>query len=215
MAENLPVNFAIPGETSVGSYSFSELLNSQGYIDFYLGLNTAGALTEFTYYAKTSITEISFASTGGAWTAGSTLDFDTLVRKPITVRGTAIATIPTWKGGTSNNGIRCVVSVCKYDGSTTTVLASDTTNENGPDTAERYQYLTGEIAIPETNFKIGEYLRIRVVIYYRSTQTTSYVKMGHDPSNQSLASTGSSGVAWNSSTLSKQAKIVIPFKVDI
>ena len=214
-AQNLPINFAIPAEGSVASYSFSELLSGSGYVEFYLGLNDTGMLTEFQYYSKTSLTEYSSADNNSVWTSAGSLDFKQRVNKPVSVAGKAVATIPTWKSNNSSTGVRCVVSIGKYDGVTTTILASGTTNQNGQSTAEVYKYLTAEIDVPKTNFKIGEYLVVRVETYVATEQTTSYFKIGHDPSNQSLSDTGSSGVAWNSSTLSKSARCVIPFEVEV
>lgn len=78
----VPINFAIPGESAVASYSYTDIINGTGIMTFYGGITH---LDGTTFLVSNQINGYSFKLI-----ATSTITFETTVfNTPRTVRGTA------------------------------------------------------------------------------------------------------------------------------
>ena len=166
----MPVNFAVPGETALASYSFSELLTGLGYQIFYPG----GYRDEETTYNY--LIDRQFYGTGNQATADNTDVYDyeeydtSTFNIPRAVQG-RVNVIFAVKHVTVHGGQGSVVNtsaellVVHTDDSTTS-LGSATSERWGNQTGGSTNYKNTSVAfdVDLTNIKIGEKLRIKLGI---------------------------------------------------
>lgn len=218
MADNLPVNFPIPGEQALATYNFSDFAQSRGVVKFYL-LSTKDS-TGLTY--KLSEQQIGspnydtnnlqiFVSSGPNTTNNIDVDFDlTSFNNPVTIEGKAIVFLGFEYNRTGANGtLIFTLKLRKWDGSTETDIATVTSETF---TTSSKGHLTIPITIPNTHFKIGETLRFSVLAaLVAGSSTSSEVAIGIDPLNRD-----STNISPSSDTSEyTQSYINIPFRITL
>jgi hypothetical protein len=132
MADNLPINFAVPTENIINSYSSIDLVSGFGILTLY-GMSAIGedaseyALTNQITHSGGSVTFTGLADTSSQWVdfdgGNFTIDSDP-VSKNITINGEVMIEVAVGvrcTGNTVGYGIKSV-TVQKYDGTTATNL---------------------------------------------------------------------------------------------
>lgn len=223
----IPDTFRRTGNRVVETYDYFDIAEGTGVIEFELGTSNdsssitltdsiSGILNRNSFYSQ----DIEQLETGYVGTTGTNpiidVDFDLVqFNIPKTVKGTAIATINSYYAdlaGAPQSVYYTYVRVVKWDGASETEIGKCyNTNHTGP--AVYNQTDTYKIDLTETNFKVGETLRVNVIInYYYSLggAHSSNVAFGCDPKNKD-------GTYINPSTdtpaTTTSAKIKIPFKI--
>lgn len=184
MADALPINIPIPSESVLANYDSIEVLSGVGYVSYYAGkTNNGNVLSTIKFYAFPRNTE-------GKNATPVDLDFDVLVNRPLTIKGKAIFNFAYY---VSTTGAGCsgyfTVRIRKWDGVTETEIA----NANSP-TISSTTYSMGAVSmdVPQTNFKIGEYLRISVISSVTAAGGNEVIGVYHDPNSLTTATeTGS------------------------
>ncbi len=228
----IPDTFGIRGERVVASYDYFDIAEGTGVIEFELGTahdtqtspapssdNTAGILNTNTFYSQ----DIEQLETGYDGTTGANpiidYDFDLVqFNLPKTIRGTAIATVNSYYadlGGVAQNVYYTIIKIIKWDGSSETEIGSCyNTRHTGPTVYNKTD--TYKIDLTETKFKVGDILRVNVVINYFYSggggTHNSNVAIGSDPKNRD-------GTYIKPSTddpaTTTRSTIKIPFRIDL
>ena len=227
----VPIVFRSSGANNT-LYEFTDIASQTGYITLYAsthindGTNIVFRLSNFvssshTRNASQGLSTYS-STTADAFTKIIDLDFDILLNKSMTLRGTAIINVPfrIHESGTGNCVGYILARIRKWDGATETEIASGTGKEDEFNTTAAY--LMASISIPITAYTIpgGNYLRITIEGWAKNTvsgQTTKF-EIAHDPAGR-LAPTHGSGAAafneeWNSS-YSTVLKAFMPLKIEL
>lgn len=220
MAEVMPINFPLPSESAIASYSYSDLAEQTGVQLFYAATCSTGefVLTQNSFNSasvETLSTEADFDA--AVFDLILDKDFDlTPFNAPQTIRGYAyinffVAGIRT--GGAGNIHYQLQALIRKWDGSTETEIASNAVVEFNPGTADA-RHICLRVTIPETHFKIGENLRLTIKGWGRggTAGTTVKICIGHDPMNRDGTYIIPSTDVPESTT---QFKLWIPFKLDL
>lgn len=217
MAENLPVNIAIPPGLAITSYSFTDISEGTG-IRAYNGANaytTAGVasymLTTQTPYSTTVTT--SGACTGfTAYTKVIDNDFDVALNLPMDLKGNVFVTVThsiASASATQTAQQYVYVKIRKYDGTTETEVASasgavllspvGTANESA--TSKKR---TDTLKIPVTSithYAPGETFRCTVETWVALSNSgmQGVSRICHDPQNRNdpegIIVVGSSGAS--------------------
>lgn len=210
MASQLPVNFAIPGEGAIASYSWQEVAAKTGYNTFYLanfnddlyGLTTNTILSKYASVVLNNTVEY---------------DFDFLFNSQVTLEGNAYLALPIifykYAPGAVTT-IEIVATIYHYDGSTETSLGSSTETISSLQSigdSSITQYFTAKIPISQKNFKAGETLRVNI---NPGSASSGVAYLGCDPGNRGEAffNPGSGYVTITTDVLSK---VEVPFKIDL
>lgn len=198
MADNLPVNFPIPGSSNLANYDFYDLATGTGYKDFYgADLITGAGTTSYILTTKTI-----YANTGYSqfYEAAGDRDFDLSLAVPLTIEGDCVFVLPC--SSPSNVNVTVTIKFYKVDaGSVETQIGSDVSkavvlnNSTG--------LFSGTLVLPNTRLKAGEKLRINVTT--ASPGGTKYFNIFHDPMNRTIS-------ALISTTIT-QFKISLPIKI--
>jgi len=216
MAEVMPINFPLPSESAVASYSYSDLAEGTGVTMFYLlATNGDNILSQNQIYSDV----IEYSTSAHALTTDFVknldVDFDlTAFNAPRTVKGTAYTnfTFHQWKSGTQVVTSKFTIKVRKWDGVTETEIGNATTAEI-TDT-DGYKLTALAIPLTETNFGIGDVLRVTVEGWDKeaAADSTNVLTFGQDPMNRDghyiIPST-------DNPVSTTQFKIWIPFKIDL
>lgn len=237
MANTLPENFPVPSEPAVASYDYRDIADGAGIVEFY-GYHSIDNTTEkygltdtalYSNYIWTSET----ANNAAAFAKELDLDFDlSAFNTPRTIKGTGTFVFSFGSGSVSTAGtqsdIYVIIKVRKWDGSTETEIAngqSETDRLGNLDGNGYYDYRTVnvQITIPETEFKIGEQLRVTVelwaqqiganacsVFFFHSPKDISTTKAAED-TRWLVPSDSSAGYGLKTS----QFIAKIPFKIDL
>ncbi|MFA5051312.1 MAG: hypothetical protein WC499_04330 [Patescibacteria group bacterium] len=200
MAENLPVNFAIPSESSIASYNWTDIAEGTG-VRVIQGFNTetaSGKLHHLSAYATESNNVETRLTTGD-----DTLTFNMSVfNHPQRIGGTGIIQF-AGRFETGVGGSMSVFVAKLYKVSTaTTELCSVSLPLAGSDATRRY---VAPLTIPATHFKKGDYLRLTINVKYNAGAFT----IGHDPANKDGT------YITPASTYSTKFELLIPFKLDL
>lgn len=208
----VPIVYRKSVESAVASYDATDILNGTGIISFYAGIASTNKLLSSTrFYSGTGYTT-SGVITSGAVEKYLDLDFDVLINKPITLKGTCIASVPVQifkLNITGETNARVDVYVRKWDGSTETFVASGSSAVLTI-SAQNYSYkmASASMNIPTTSLKKGEYLRVTTEGWGGSTDSNNTITLGHDPM-------GVLDSVWTSTTVAPTSVIQLPFRIDL
>lgn len=188
----------------IASYNYTDIAAGTGITNFYAGeVSISGSsisriLSNVEFYSNSISTE-DYTGTDTSYTEKFDLDFDVLINKNFVIEGKTNVNIPVMIGITgSNDGASMsayvVVKLRKWDGTTETEIASNTTKlfyaENAVGADEEtavYDISAVYLDIPQTIFKTGEYLRLTCIGYAKRVQDGTYhFKLGYDPMNRSI-----------------------------
>lgn len=175
MAEILPVNFAIPGEASVVSYSYSDIADGSGIVNLYAtsfsdSTGTYGVLTNqiMPVPNTSSAGNSATISAQGADTKLIDDDKDIVFNVPKILRGKVLVNL-AWSAGDSSCSsfeAYAIVRCRKWDGTTETELASvQTTTISGSVNSTYYRSEQMYFTVPTTHFAKGETLRFTIEIW--------------------------------------------------
>lgn len=177
MADNLPINFNIPSEGAIASYSWTDVASGLGYVTLYLTSHEVDHVTAFSLIDAT----IAGKRYGSGWYSTTYQAFDSSgFNTPRTVKGKMY-----FSGQMCNTAVNAPIYAKVYHvtaaGVETEIGAENYTDSNL--TAGYPFCLCWNIA--ETDFKIGEYIRIYVKtsnLHYISTDPSGTVPAGFYPS---------------------------------
>jgi len=186
----VPTNFQALSNV-LPTYNFIDVIAGTGYVNFYAGTTVdLKLLSNFTYYSDVVYEN---GSAPGS-TANSQVfdnDFDVLLNRPMSIQGLGIINVPVYMGIT-NGSMFIRVYVRKWDGASETDIV---TNDSRVDTVTGYGMLAIDVNVPQTHFKIGEYLRLTVQLYTTNNDVAAKtVQYAHDPKNRSAGWDGTGAV---------------------
>jgi len=227
----VPVNFAIPGESAVASYSWTDIASGLGYVTFY-GFKSVDDTTGHYILSKNPSYSDEVATLGTSvdsrtYTEVLDLDFDTSEFKlPQTIEGAGYVQIALSTNGADTKTINyyAIAKLRKWDGVTETEISSGQSREMELIQTTNYGW-DGEnsniyLDIPKTVFKKGEILRLSIFVYSKSTQFNAQQALAHSPNNQEDATKGADPkgpvnlTGFDNYNYSK-LKIDLPFKINL
>ena len=200
---------------SIASYDYTDLASGTGIQTFYIAngeISTGDQLflTEQTLISNDKLRTYFVSiggSIGGVWTKVIDEDYDlTLFNVPKQIKGKLTVQIPFGGHRVEGGTLRIIVKLAKYSGTTETIIA--TLQSQDVAMANGYNNLPGLMtgAITETHFSTGDILRVIVELWGHSLgNTNEWIYFGCDPSN----------TQYDANITQTQAKILVPFKLDI
>jgi len=223
MADTLPLNFPIPSEGIIASYDYLDIADGIGYVKYFACKDQAEYfLTRQTI--PSDIIELTGAVDGNETPAKLTLNFDVEMKAPRTLKGRAYAAIPAIaQGGSTGAGLThnvyYKVYFKHYDGSTETTLGSGTsatktiTGSSGQ-TLNHDEYLVVGADCTQTDFAIGDKIRITLEIYaWQSSATYGSYYVGIDPLGRTTVYTSLTSGASSANKITS-SYFLVPFKVN-
>lgn len=217
MADVLPVNFPVPSEAAVATYSFQDLLTNTGTIVLYGATAKDDGTTNVVYFLTSnpgygswlawSREQISGTSDG---VFAANADFDYEVQTTIHIVGTGHVLIPFYvSGGTGNANIGATLSLYHVaTDSTETQLATGSIEPAGaPGTDMPLRFQCGTMALLNLNkvFKKGEKIRLSIDSAAVSGTSTPVGYIGHDPIARSAAA------AWEHTPM----QLLLPVRINL
>lgn len=200
MAANLPVNFPIPGESAVASYSWTDISEGTGIVNFY-GYSSRNNTT-ITYRLTQSLPESendTLVDQNGQINFND-YDFDlTPFNAPRKLKGQAMVTGSySWIEGLADREAYLTATLKKWDGSTETDIGSSRTQTLTATTPETG--FTFCFDLTPTSFAIGDVLRLTITV----------------GNSAGTADNGNKSV-WtiNTNPTDKQLKLSVPFNIDL
>jgi len=231
----VPINFNIPGEPAVASYDWTDVASGTGMITFYLGglKDSTGIgyiLYENVFIPNKERNTTSFNSQGrftrvetdvAVFTKVIDLSFDlSSFNTPRTLGGTCLFEIPCSSDILSSDRATEHYIICKVQNSTTVLLTSQSATRAPGTGVSEQEYFCWRGTLPQSNFKRGETLRLVVEVWGRrsagGSENVAFM-LGHDPLNDEcpLIDTSSAIKKVNIADGKSQAKVTIPFKLDL
>lgn len=179
MADNLPINFPIPGSPVIASFDGSDIATGTQFITFYLAdlyitATDTKMLVENVVYSDVGYSESQ---------AAQDIDFDLSFVKPMTIEGDAKINIFLSSSGANSSAVTCKlyhVSVAAVETQIGTTAAKTQSFNN--DT--RVWGINQVIA--KTRFNSGE--KFRISITAAATVGAQWVGILHDPQNRTTLS---------------------------
>ena len=212
MANIMPINIPLPQEPIMANYNWTDVASGVGFVTFDLFQTDNSTATEYRISDNVLGGEGSHAPVSSG-TVTFTFDSSPL-GTPRVMMGTAFALFSqaVWSTGGSGNSasVYAVVSICKWDGTNETVLATQTTSTLSRVSALEAVTRSLGFSIAKTNFKIGEQIRIKVAVT-SAISGTGRTRTIWDPLNRD--SGGEASIT--ASTNPTYFKINIPFKIDL
>ena len=194
----VPLNFQAISNV-LANYNFVDIASGTGYINFYAGTTVdLKLLSNNTFYSDAIVSSVALGQNTGA-TLIIDYDFDVLLNRPLDIEGLGIVNTPLGATSTTTEtvAIYAIISFSKWDGSSESVIVSNTSSTindgNGPTSA--YGITATDLTIPLTHFKIGEYIRLTVQVYASHTGTNAATGiLGHDPKSRVTGFDGTGAV---------------------
>jgi hypothetical protein len=218
MAEQLPLNFQIPPESAIASYSWQELADGTGYVTLYAYATDTGSafayrLSKSTTYCESNKGYTTYSSNYYTRTniASTPITFYlSAFNFPRTIQGNMIISF-TWSTYTGGAGY------CQYKASVLKNGVSIANQSSIQKSVPGGTYKYGgthclSITIPATNFSKGDILGVTI----ESTSTSGgSIYLHHDPMNRDWTESGGSDVGVSAATNPTIIKLELPFKVDL
>lgn len=219
MAEVMPINFPLPAENAVASYSYTDLAEGTGVTMFYLlATNGDNILSQNQIYSDVIELNSGSHALTNTFVKNQDVDYDlTAFNAPRTVKGTAYMnfTYHIYKSGSQIVTAYWTIKVRKWDGVTETEIGNASTPEiNSSVTGEAYDLTALAIPLTQTHFAIGDVLRVTVEGYDKeaAADSTNNLIIGQDPMNRD----GTYIIPSTDDPVSiTQTKIWIPFKLNL
>jgi hypothetical protein len=205
----LPINFAIPGESIVVTYNYTDVVSGRGILALYGAKFEDGTycLSPNTFYPTT------VATTAGNNTA-TDIDLDITIVRPFTISGDCIINVPLvlWNGsgGPLSPSSDVTINLYSVDGVTETALGTavaQTISGTYAATSGGWFMISGKIAVTNKVMQSGQKIRLNIVA--TAPGGSGFVYVGHDP----MARSGTQEGVGNWTTA--QLKILIPQKMEI
>lgn len=220
MADTMPVNFAIPSESAVASYGWTDLASGTGYVRYYGGNTTATTfILSENAFTSTKVFESLFVALDNTPTKRIDNDYDILLNLPRTLKGKAFVTVPimirTAGSSAKTWNMYIIAKIRKWDGATETEIANgtSTTFTVAASSAANYPAIISvDIDVTETVFKAGETLRLTIETWGWADQDATYC-YGHDPKQRAYGGFDSSTLTFGTTSTTLEA--FMPFKVEL
>lgn len=158
MADQLPINFAIPQESSIASYSWSDIADGTGFVLFYgvISRTGKGLINIWLPNDDQDPSAETNDFTGGDY------DYDTSqFNSPRTIGGTAWITQGANADGVANLSIKAELFLVR--GVTETSISAQQTSSSLNTTQP--EAVTFQMPIAETNLQKGDKIRLTLTIY--------------------------------------------------
>lgn len=176
MADQLPLNIAIPPEPTLATYSYTDIADGTGVIKLYGYQSSSNTGMDYHLTSQTPYSASMSIITPNNTIA--TYDFDlSPFNTPRTVKGNALFQIGAFKAAAASGAI--FVEIQKFDGVTPTTIASKLSEIFLSSGSNGGKNFVVSIPVPQTHFKIGENLRLSLTIHSRG----SNMNVGTDPKN--------------------------------
>lgn len=234
MADVLPINFPIPQEGAVASYSFTDLVTKTGYIRYFLIKDSSGD----GFLSPQSIASQTIDTQYSGTVSNQDLDFDVEFKSQQIIEGDcylSLATLALKSGASGSMSMTVDVEIFHVNPSETeTSLGSaegaavfSNSPAGGGSTAARYNLY--KIPLTKHAFSIGDKLRLRL-----TTSTTadgggtSIGAIGHDPigrhtdyDSTTNGDNSSSEIHWDknlnaevAAEVTPDSNILLPFRIE-
>lgn len=188
----VPLRFPLQPSPSIATYDWVDIADGTGIRTFYIAQAKDTSGTKYLLLQTTEKAAIVVLS----GTTAYDYDFDlTSFNKPQTVKGTVTYSLPFYKASSGDSTIGA--TLYKYDGTTETALHTEVAVTYT--SAGVYTTLM-KAALTQTNFAIGDTLRVRLNIGAASGSDL----FGTDPADRV-----------SGSLTTTQAKVLVPFKIDL
>lgn len=178
----IPVIYRNQGEGSVASYDWIDLADGLGYVTLYgatANISGAGILTKNTLYSDKIGTDY---TVGGGWAKISQINFDSIINKPLTIRGKTLINVPiAGNHFVADTGAGYIHAYLRKVTSGTTVEIANLSTAHIK-TTHAFMTLIN-LETPLTLFKKGDTLRLTVEVW-GSDGGTGIISIGHDPKNR-------------------------------
>lgn len=207
----VPINFAVPSEGAVASYSYTDIATGLGYQTFYLAATRETTNIEYLTTDKAFYSDPESIGTDNLVTSGfekvQDVDFDTNVfNSPRTVKGTAIMNVASsLRTLTAYKARYLIINVIHFDGTTETNIGSvQTITKEQSGTSGTWKYYEAlQIPLTETLFKKGDILRINIQYWLKSGNSNGGTQIYFQPTDNT------------NDQNTKRTEINIPFKLDL
>ncbi len=193
MAEVVPLNFPIPAESAIASYSYTDVAEGTGVQIFYG--STYKVDTTLSYFLTTQGGHYANDTTSSANIATGDpakvldLDFDLPLNLPKNIKGNlyVTATIGCSARNAGTSTLYYIAKLRKWDGSTETDIASaqsaTITNVNSPSV----DTLSTKITVPLTHYKKTDTIRLTMEVWAGQSGGSSTAVIYHDPIERASA----------------------------
>lgn len=227
MADQLPINFAIPSESTIASYAYTDVMSGTGVVTFY-GFDTEdnstksyGLLTS-PIYSNNVVTYINSTTASSKFLD---LDFDATFANPVVLQGTFRAQV-SWLHGNetlankSGGPTWIVVRLRKYDTSEHEIAANTKSVEmDGVDLEVHGTTANIEFEVPTTKYSPGDILRITVELWAGASvngASGTDVWLCHDPADRTVDATLlGQGAALTETVPTSQLIFHVPFRLNL
>ena len=174
--------------SAIASYDYVDIAAGTGITNFYAGDTVdLKLLSNQQFYSDNMFLS---GSTGGEGSAVKVIDadFDVQINRPLTIGGKVVINVPLRvnpiEGGASPS--YAIIKLRKWDGAAETEIASNQSSTYSPAVGDTWSYkmLAVDLTIPDTIFKVGEYIRLTVEGWGSSPATNCFINIAHDPMNR-------------------------------
>jgi hypothetical protein len=173
----IPQNFQAFSNV-LANYNFVDIASGTGYINFYAGITVdKNLLSNFSFYSDYlwSYLPVDY-------------DFDTVMNRPLDVKGLGIVNVPCFVDD-GDTGTVTVTLRKVSDGVETDIVTNNSSTANGGGVHPgKYFMLAIDLDVPLTHFKIGDTLRLTIL------GNASISRIAFDPKNRTSDGT----LSWDS-----------------
>lgn len=158
MADVLPINFPLPSESALASYSYTDIADGTGVVMYYGVRTITNAGDDFILTTSPFIAPGPVATKVRLYETDGQKDFDlTAFTSPRTLRGTAYISCQSYSANTPY----IVARIYKYSGGVETAISSEITSQQATKDSECFLI---PIPLTTTNFGIGDILRVKIEV---------------------------------------------------
>lgn len=226
MAEQLPINFAIPAEPTITSYNYTDIADGSGKVDFY-GYESKGSAaakyeldTDTAIYSETTLFTGTTSGTGGTAITFNKDFYTKKYNKPTTLKGTCFVQLPfAHRVTVSNQNISTylVVTISEYNATATTQVTQATsyTFASGVGVSQIANF-NFSFDVPDYTIKVGSQILVNLSVYSGNTAGGSDAcrwNVAVDPANRTVAH-DKEGASVPGDFVTSRLKIKLPFRID-
>lgn len=209
MAKTLPLNFPIPAESAIATYSFADIAEGSGIIPFnLLKVDTGSGVYDF---LMTTNSNMYGADSGIVRNTELPVDFDIAFNQSKTIKGNLYAAfaLGVFRAGAAAT-ISITATIKKVSGVTETTIGSAVTSatiSNGSSASPVSNFAVLKWSITEVDFKGGDLLRVTTSITLTGSGATGAI--GCSPNGGQSTATGE----FFNTTGSSRSTLFVPFKI--
>lgn len=214
MADVLPINFPLPTESAIASYSYTDVLNGLGYQHFYLGgFEDNGGITY--KVIDTAIYGDPLVISGTKDSTDTFTFYSNVFNAPRTIYGTCYydySIMNDFAGGQNPGTAYITLTFYHYDGTTSTSLGSCQGKASIGNTAPYKNEMANELDLTQKRFNIGDQIKITVALTSSGgSAATSIGRVAIDPAGR----TTYDGTSVDFDDIHSTFNIYVPFKLNL